>query len=77
MALTGLQKEVLKLYRACLRASRSKLPEYRKGFEDFTRAEFRKHLSLNRKDFTTIEYLLRAGNKKLDTMSADDVKRIF
>eukprot|EP00842_Homolaphlyctis_polyrhiza_P001366 jgi/Hompol1/222/HPOL_000677-RA len=58
---SGLQKEVIALYRDFLRAVRRK-PVFR---HDAT------HIS--RKDFTTIEFLLRKGRKQLETLKNPNV----
>lgn len=74
-SLSGLQKEVLSLFRRCLRASSQKGPA--KGiFQDYVRSEFSRFKLLNRRDITTIEHLLRSGNKRLDTLSSPHVKSI-
>lgn len=41
------------------------------------RDEFRAHLGINKKDFVTIEHLLRVGQKKLDTYSQPGIKNIL
>ncbi|TKA35514.1 hypothetical protein B0A54_13101 [Friedmanniomyces endolithicus] len=56
--LTGLQREVLSLYRRCLRACRLKPAPTRPHFEAFTRSEFGRNLkAVDKKDFATIEQL--------------------
>lgn len=40
------------------------------------RDEFRAHLNVNKKDFATIEHLLRVGHRKLDTYSQPGIKNI-
>ncbi|TAQ88424.1 hypothetical protein B7494_g3284 [Chlorociboria aeruginascens] len=65
MRLSGLQKEVLALYRKCLRESRKKPPNARAHFESFTRTEFQKHVTLDKKDFSAIEFLLRKGQRQV------------
>ncbi|XP_034680473.1 uncharacterized protein LOC117910509 [Vitis riparia] len=57
---SGMQKQVLGLYRGFLRAARSKSPEDRRRIESFVSAEFRRNSKLvDRKNFLYIEYLLR------------------
>lgn len=41
-----------------------------------TRREFREHVNVNKKDFTTIEHMLRVGRRKLETYSQPGVKNI-
>lgn len=67
--LSGLQKQVLDLYRKFLRAARSKGPEERQKIETVISAEFRHNAkSVDRKSFVHIEYLLRRGKKQLDQL---------
>ncbi|KAI0539970.1 hypothetical protein GGR58DRAFT_523494 [Xylaria digitata] len=61
MRLSGLQKEVLSLYRSCLRESRKKPKATRPHFESFARSEFDKHIKFDKRDFSAIEFLLRKG----------------
>ncbi|KAM0163897.1 hypothetical protein ACHAPG_001050 [Botrytis cinerea] len=91
--LSGLQREVLALYRKCLRASRKKpavsvisiekfkrvanqMKEARKHFEAYARLEFNKSITLDKKDFNTIEYLLRKGQRQVDMYSSPGIKDI-
>ncbi|KAF2206026.1 hypothetical protein GQ43DRAFT_406065 [Delitschia confertaspora ATCC 74209] len=64
--LSGLQRDVLSLYRRCLRAVREKPSETRENFRSFIREEFHKNRDLDKKDFGTIEYLLRRGQRQLE-----------
>ncbi|XP_022925400.1 succinate dehydrogenase assembly factor 1, mitochondrial-like [Cucurbita moschata] len=58
--LSGLQKQVLSLYRSFLRAARSKSAEDRRQMESVVAAEFRRNAKqIDRKNFIHIEYLLR------------------
>ncbi|OAY59188.1 hypothetical protein MANES_01G011600v8 [Manihot esculenta] len=60
--LSGMQKQVLSLYRAFLRAARLKSPEDRRQIESMVSAEFRHNSQhVDRKNFLYIEYLLRRG----------------
>ena len=58
-----LQKEVLSLYRQCLKAAAT-----RPGFVDSVRSEFRRNASVPKNETMRVEYLLRQGYKKLDMM---------
>ncbi|KAI9039071.1 succinate dehydrogenase assembly factor 1 [Aspergillus affinis] len=94
--LSGLQREVLSLYRKCLREVQKKpavsgsspasatshaehlahelnshSQETRGNFKTYARAEFRKHLSVNKKDFNAIEYLLRKGHRQVQGEGKD------
>ncbi|PIN22325.1 hypothetical protein CDL12_04954 [Handroanthus impetiginosus] len=69
--LSGMQKQVLALYRGFLRAARSKSPEERSRIESIVSAEFRRNSSqVDRKNFQYIEYLLRRGKKQLDQLKS-------
>ncbi|KAF2765398.1 hypothetical protein EJ03DRAFT_280060 [Teratosphaeria nubilosa] len=74
--LSGLQRDVLHLYRRCLRACRAKPADTRPNFESFARREFEKHIHMDKKDFGTIELLLRKGNKQLETYDSPGVTNI-
>ncbi|KAJ0108513.1 hypothetical protein J7T55_002117 [Diaporthe amygdali] len=83
--LSGLQKEVLSLYRQCLRETRKK-PDVnirppishvsRKHFEAYARSEFNKHVAIEKRDFAAIEFLLRKGRRQLESYSAPGIKDI-
>ena len=67
--LSGLQKDVIHLYRAVLRAARQKPPDARKSLEKYAGAEVRKNaVNVDRKDYQMIEYLLRKGTKQLGSL---------
>ncbi|XP_050238687.1 uncharacterized protein LOC126688134 [Mercurialis annua] len=67
--LSGMQKQVLSLYRSFLRAARSKSPEGRREIESVVSTEFRRHSKeVDRKNFLQIEYLIRRGRKQLDQL---------
>jgi len=70
MTLSGVQRQALSLYRAALR-SLSKRPsrEERASLGEYARAEFEKHRRLKRSDTLRIEFLLRQGRKKLDSIA--------
>ncbi|KAJ5818303.1 hypothetical protein N7474_003894 [Penicillium riverlandense] len=74
--LSGLQREVLSLYRQCLREIRKKPTESRANFKAYARAEFQKHLSVSKKDFGAIEYLLRKGQRQLEMYAAPGIRNI-
>ncbi|KAI0889682.1 complex 1 protein-domain-containing protein, partial [Annulohypoxylon maeteangense] len=76
MRLSGLQKEVLSLYRNCLRESRKKPVATRPHFESFARSEFHKHIKLDKRDFSAIEFLLRKGRRQLELYSSPGVKDV-
>ncbi|KAA8914479.1 complex 1 protein-domain-containing protein [Sphaerosporella brunnea] len=74
--LSGIQREVLSLYRSCLRMIKEKPAESQQNFREYARHEFRQNLGLNKKDFATIEHLLRVGQKKLELYSQPGIKNI-
>ncbi|XP_028805676.1 succinate dehydrogenase assembly factor 1, mitochondrial [Neltuma alba] len=68
--LSGMQKQVLSLYRGFLRVARSKSEEERRKIESVVSEEFRRNgKQVDRKNFLYIEYLLRRGKKQLDQLS--------
>ncbi|KAK8542445.1 hypothetical protein V6N12_015042 [Hibiscus sabdariffa] len=61
--LSGMQKQVLSLYKGFLRAARSKPAEERHQIESIVSAEFhRNSKQVDGKNFLYIEYLLRREN---------------
>ncbi len=72
-----IRTSIFSLYRRCLRAARTKPAATRPNFDRVIRSEFRKNQhSVSRKDFGTIEFLLRTGERKLETYGAASVKDI-
>ncbi|VVB02761.1 unnamed protein product [Arabis nemorensis] len=77
LKLSGMQKQVLSLYRGFLRAARLKPIEDRKRIEMIVSTEFRRNSKeVDRKNFQYIEYLLRLGNKQLDQLKSPDMVSI-
>ncbi|KAJ5130157.1 uncharacterized protein N7515_006196 [Penicillium bovifimosum] len=74
--LSGLQRDVLSLYRKCLREIRNKPEDARINFKKYARSEFQKHLAVNKKDFSAIEYLLRKGNRQLELYADPGIRNI-
>ncbi|PYH40532.1 succinate dehydrogenase assembly factor 1 [Aspergillus saccharolyticus JOP 1030-1] len=74
--LSGLQREVLSLYRRCLREIRKKPIETRQKFKIYARTEFQRHVEMSKKDFNAIEYLLRKGHRQLETYSSPEIRNI-
>jgi len=77
MRLSGLQKEVLALYRKCLREIRKKPEAVQGNFRTYARNEFQKNITLDKKDFAAIEYLLRKGQRQLEIYSSSGIKNIM
>ncbi|KAK4132310.1 hypothetical protein BT67DRAFT_385771 [Trichocladium antarcticum] len=76
MRLSGLQKDVISLYRQCLRECRKKPQATREHFKAFARTEFEKNIKLDKRDFGAIEFLLRKGQRQLEVYSSPGVKDI-
>ncbi|CAL3961912.1 unnamed protein product [Diplocarpon coronariae] len=76
MRYSGLQRDVFSLYRKCLRVSRTKGEKARIHFEKYARTEFEKAIHLDKKDFSTIEYLMRKGQRQLEMYSSPGIKDI-
>lgn len=74
--LSGLQRDVLGLYRRCLRAARIKPAETRPNFETFARREFEKTLHMDKKDFGAIEFFLRKGERQLEMYEAPNITNV-
>lgn len=71
--LSGMQKQVLALYRGFLRAARLKAPEERQRVESIISLTFRQNAeNVDRKNFLYIEYLIRQGKKQLDQLKSAD-----
>ncbi|SCW02316.1 LAFE_0F03752g1_1 [Lachancea fermentati] len=73
---SGLQREVLQLYRQCIRAAHTKPKDNQPRFLKYIRSEFGQYKDLPRKEFSTIEHLLRVGHKRLEMYSAPELKDI-
>ncbi|ODQ51775.1 hypothetical protein SAICODRAFT_59404 [Saitoella complicata NRRL Y-17804] len=73
---SGIQLDVLHLYRACFRAVRSKPVDAQPHFKHFIRSEFQKNMGLSKKDFSTVEFLVRKGNRQLEMYRNPGIKDI-
>jgi succinate dehydrogenase assembly factor 1 len=72
--LSGIQKQVLTLYRGFLRTARLKDPEERRRIESVVLAEFRDNArNVDRRNFVYIEYLLRRGKRQLEQLKNPDI----
>jgi succinate dehydrogenase assembly factor 1 len=71
--LSGLQKQVLSLYRECLRRARELPSESRVDAVNFARSEFKAAARISTLDIQRIEHLIRQGNKKLALLKSSDV----
>ncbi len=70
---SGLQREVLSLYRTALRAARAK--QRPDPFVAVARESFRSGAAVQRSDFQRIEHLLRLGRKRIATLSSEHVTK--
>ncbi|MCJ1441783.1 MAG: hypothetical protein MMC23_002275 [Stictis urceolatum] len=48
----------------------------RSNFRTFAQGEFRKNATVDRKDFSTVEYLVRRGQRQLELYSEPGIKNI-
>ncbi|CAI9117148.1 OLC1v1018492C1 [Oldenlandia corymbosa var. corymbosa] len=71
--LSGIQREVLALYREFLRVARVKSGEDREQLVHLVSSEFRRNSKeVDRKNFECIEHLIRQGRKQLDQLKSPD-----
>ncbi|KXH50828.1 hypothetical protein CSIM01_01677 [Colletotrichum simmondsii] len=85
--LSGLQREVLALYRQCIREIRKK-PEAslctsflmcrsaQHHTDQHNRTEFERYITVDKRDFSVVEHLLRKGRRQLETYSSPSIKDI-
>jgi succinate dehydrogenase assembly factor 1 len=50
--------------------------EYRNNFRQFARDEFKKNSQIDRKDFAAIEYLVRKGQRQLETYRNETIRNV-
>merc|ERR1712216_235211 len=74
--MSGLQLQVLALYRECLRVARTKAPALQADIKRIAGQEFREHKGVARTDIERIEYLLRRGAKQLDRIRPANVQGV-
>ena len=74
--LSGLQKQVLGLYRNCLRSIHEKPLENRSNWVQYIHSEFGKYRGISRRDFPTIEHLLRLGNRRYEMYKSPLIKNV-
>lgn len=67
---------VIHFYRKCIRAIYTKPVENQQNFRTFIRGEFQKFQKIPKRDFTTIEHLLRTGFRKFEMFSLKEVKNV-
>lgn len=76
LKLSGLQKDVLKLYRTCVRETYKKPVEFRSHWQKFARDEFEKHKAIPKKLFSVIEHLTRVGHKRIELYLNPQIKNV-
>ncbi|KAI9594273.1 hypothetical protein BDF19DRAFT_445407 [Syncephalis fuscata] len=72
---SGLQRQVLGLYRSCLRTIRNKPIETQQQFRLFARRQFERN-DVKITDIAAIEHLLRVGQRQLETYGHPSVQNI-
>ncbi|ODQ49189.1 hypothetical protein PICMEDRAFT_14663 [Pichia membranifaciens NRRL Y-2026] len=73
---SGLQREVLDLYRNCLRSLHQKPKENRRNWVNYIHEEFGKYRNVPRRDFGTIEHLIRVGHRRYEMYSDPSIKNV-
>ncbi|KAJ3830759.1 hypothetical protein F5880DRAFT_1706463 [Lentinula raphanica] len=72
---SGLQKDVLSLYRRALRIVKTKPPSTQAKFSLYIRYTFRTNASsVSPRDVSTIEHLMRKGKRQLDMYEHPSVR---
>ncbi|TFK64621.1 hypothetical protein BDN72DRAFT_846385 [Pluteus cervinus] len=72
---SGLQKEVLALYRRALRITNSKPPQTRSKFRLFVRYTFHMNAAnVSPREVGAVEYLLRKGKRQIEAFEDPAVK---
>jgi succinate dehydrogenase assembly factor 1 len=73
---SGLQLQVLALYRTILAAVREKPKESQPAFKALIRAEFDKNLQVKRTDIAAIEFLMRQAKKRLEVLKRKETTSV-
>lgn len=71
MQRSQLQREVIKLYRELLRASKGK-----NGMKEHVQLVFRENADIPKRNYIHIEYLLRRGQRQLKTLEVGEVTKV-
>ena len=71
---SGLQLQVLSLYRHFLRAVNKKSPETAANLKGYVQSEFRKFSTIHRFDTANIEYRLRLGVRQLERLRSSSME---
>eukprot|EP01027_Heterolobosea_sp_BB2_P012228 GEZU01017737.1.p2 GENE.GEZU01017737.1~~GEZU01017737.1.p2 ORF type:complete len:146 (-),score=30.30 GEZU01017737.1:177-614(-) len=67
---SGLQKQVLSLYKSLLRAANTKEPEKREDLKTYIRSEFRQNMTLPKNEVMRIEWLVANGKNQLEILNS-------
>lgn len=70
--LSGLQREVHRLYRAVIRTARTKEEPFRERIVTYAREEIEKNKAISKRNVLKIEFLIRRGSKQLQHLQEDD-----
>lgn len=76
MKKSGLQKEVLKLYKECIKSVHRKPKEFQPLWHNYVRSEFDKFKGVPKKLFSVIEHLIRVGQRKNEMYLNPQIKSI-
>ena len=71
MQRSQLQREVIKLYRELLRASKGK-----NGMKEHVQLVFHENADIPKRNYIHIEYLLRRGQRQLKTLQVGGVTKV-
>lgn len=74
--LSGIQREALKLYRACFRIVKTKPTNTQEHWKTFIRHEFHKHGNVSKKQFSVVEHLIRTGHKRFEMYLNPHIKDV-
>jgi succinate dehydrogenase assembly factor 1 len=73
---SGLQIQVLNLYRDFLKAIKLKERAHQPGIYQLVRKEFNKNMGIPVKEYDVIEYFLRRGHKQLLILKSDGFTKV-
>lgn len=73
---SGIQRQVLDLYRNCIRAAYSKPVEFKQNWLNYIHDEFNKHRKIPRRNFSAIEHLLRVGDRRFEMYKSPLIKNV-
>ncbi len=74
---SGIQLQVLRLYKEFMKTARRKPSDAQHRFIDEIRTGFGRNKSINSRNISTIEFLLRKGRSQLNWMKDENVIDIY